>query len=334
MAGMQGDILWFVRGLCALENHRRPSARYLPKIPAGAGLSASRPQSADATARLMLVALCFAWGLTWPAMRMALDEIPVFSMRVVTLGLGSGALFLYVALRGRSLSPGGWKNFAHLSVSGILNVLSFSLFSVIAMMFATTGRVAMLCYTMPIWAAVFAWLVLGECFTRVRVAALILCVAGMAILIGPLLRTGNPIGLAIAVGIGVSWAAGTVYVKWAAIKGDPYVNAGWQVFVSFVIVVACLPLFEGSLHFSQAHAPAILAMIFAGLVGSGLAYFLWFGIVGRVPAMTASLGVLSAPVIGVISTAILLGEWPTVADMIGYALIFAASACVVVPTRA
>jgi drug/metabolite transporter (DMT)-like permease len=334
MAGMRDNIRWFVSDLCALDKRGRSSGRCLPKIHAGSGLPVSRPESADPTARLMLVALCFAWGLTWPAMRIALDEIPVFTMRVVTLGLGSGALFLYVLLRGRSLSPGGWKNFAHLAVAGILNVLSFSLFSVIAMLFATTGRVAMLCYTMPIWAAVFAWLVLGERFTRVRVAALVLCIAGMAILIGPLLRTGNPIGLAIAVGIGVSWAAGTVYVKWAGIKGDPYVNAGWQVFVSFVIVVACLPLFEGTLHLSQAPLRNILAMIFAGLVGSGLAYFLWFGIVGRVPAMTASLGVLSAPVIGVISTAVLLGEWPTVADMIGYALIFAASACVVLPTRA
>ena len=79
--------------------------------------------------------------------------------------------------------------------------------------------------------------------------------------------------------------------------------------------------------------PAVLAMIFAGLVGSGLAYFLWFGIVGRVPAMTASLGVLSAPVIGMMSTAILLGEWPTAEDIVGYVLIFAASACVVLPTR-
>jgi drug/metabolite transporter (DMT)-like permease len=295
-------------------------------------LPASRHESADATAKLMLVALCFAWGLTWPAMRIALDEIPVFSMRVVTLALGSGALFLFVKLQGRSLSPGGWKNFTHLTVSGILNVLSFSLGSVIAMMFASTGRVAMLCYTMPIWAAVFAWLVLGERFTRVRVIALLLCVAGMAILIWPL-RTGNPIGLLIAVGIAVSWAAGTVYVKWAGITGDPYVNAGWQVFVSFVVVTACLPFFEGSLHLSQAHLHAVLAMIFAGLVGSGLAYFLWFGIVGRVPAMTASLGVLSAPVIGVISTAILLGEWPTGEDIVGYVLIFAASTCVVLPTR-
>jgi drug/metabolite transporter (DMT)-like permease len=74
-------------------------------------------------------------------------------------------------------------------------------------------------------------------------------------------------------------------------------------------------------------------MIFAGLVGSGLAYFLWFGVIRRVSAMTASLGVLSAPVIGVVSTAVLLGEIPTVADIIGYVLIFAASVCVLLPSR-
>ena len=45
---------------------------------------------------------------------------------------------------GRRFALGGWKNVAHLAVSGILNVLSFSLLSVIAMMFAATGRVAML----------------------------------------------------------------------------------------------------------------------------------------------------------------------------------------------
>jgi drug/metabolite transporter (DMT)-like permease len=42
---------------------------------------------------------------------------------------------------------------------------------------------------------------------------------------------------------------------------------------------------------------------------------------------------LSTPVVGVISTAALLGEWPTVPDMAGFALIFAASACVLLPAR-
>ena len=49
--------------------------------------------------------------------------------------------------------------------------------------------------------------------------------------------------------------------------------------------------------------------------------------------MTASLGVLSAPVIGVVSTALLLGELPTRADIVGYVLIFAASVCVLLPGR-
>ena len=49
--------------------------------------------------------------------------------------------------------------------------------------------------------------------------------------------------------------------------------------------------------------------------------------------MTASLGILAAPVIGVISSALVLGERPTAPDVIGFVLIFAAAACVLVPTR-
>jgi len=281
----------------------------------------------------MLVALSLAWGLTWPAMRIALDEVPPFSMRVVTLALGAGALFIVVGLQGRSFALGGVKNCGHLIVSGILNILSFSLLSVIAMMFTATGRVAMLAYTMPIWAALFAWFVLGERLTRARIVALVLCAAGMAILVYPLAHSGALIGVLIALTIAVSWAAGTVYVKRVRITGDPIANAAWQIVVAFVVVVLCLPFAEGSLHLSQASALAVFAMIFAGIVGAGLAYFLWFGIIGRIPAMTASLGVLSAPVIGVISTAILLGEIPTIADIIGYVLIFAASVCVLLPSR-
>ena len=155
----------------------------------------------------------------------------------------------------------------------------------------------------------------------------------MAILIYPLMQTASVIGLLIAISIAVSWAAGTVYVKWARMTGDPVANAAWQIAIAFVIVTALLPVFEGELHLTQAHTLAVCAMIFAGFVGSGLAYYLWFRIIGRVPAMTASLGVLSAPVIGVVSTAVLLGEPATLQDIVGYVLIFAASVCVLLPVR-
>jgi drug/metabolite transporter (DMT)-like permease len=62
--------------------------------------------------------------------------------------------------------------------------------------------------------------------------------------------------------------------------------------------------------------------------GTGLAHFLWWSIIGRLPTMTASLGVLLVPVIGVSASAVLLGERLTTPDIIGFALIFAAAACV------
>jgi drug/metabolite transporter (DMT)-like permease len=46
-------------------------------------------------------------------------------------------------------------------------------------------------------------------------------------------------------------------------------------------------------------------------------------------AVTASLGTLATPVIGVVATVLVLGERPSTADIVGFALIFTASACVV-----
>jgi threonine/homoserine efflux transporter RhtA len=71
-----------------------------------------------------------------------------------------------------------------------------------------------------------------------------------------------------------------------------------------------------------------------GVLGTGTAYGLWFSIIRRLPATTASLGVLGSPVIGVISSVLILGERPTATDIVGFALILAASACVLLTRSA
>ena len=79
----------------------------------------------------------------------------------------------------------------------------------------------------------------------------------------------------------------------------------------------------------MAAADHVLAWIgYNGLIGMGLAYFLWFVIVDRLPATTASLGSLLVPVVGVIGSAWLVGERPSLYDMVGFAFIFAAAASV------
>jgi drug/metabolite transporter (DMT)-like permease len=79
---------------------------------------------------------------------------------------------------------------------------------------------------------------------------------------------------------------------------------------------------------------ALAALIFSGVVGSGVAYPLWFEIVRRLAAITASLAVLSVPVVGIVASILVLGERPTLADGIGFALIFAAAACVLLAPAA
>jgi drug/metabolite transporter (DMT)-like permease len=296
-------------------------------------VQAPQHDTTDATAKLMLIALSIVWGLTWPAMRVALSEFSPFSMRTISLSLGAITLFAIVALQRRSFRLGGRKDWVHVAIAAVLNIVGFTMLSAFALLMTATSRVTILAYTMPIWAALFAHFALGERLDRARMLALALCVAGMAILIWPLAQHGIPAGLLLAVATGVSWAAGTVYVKWAHIDGDQVTVAAWQLTIGFLIVLVGLVLVEGAPHFERAHAPAWFGTIFTGIVGSGVAYFLWFKIIGRLSAMTASLGVLAVPVIGVIATALFLGELPTLPDMIGFALIFAAAACVLLPAR-
>jgi drug/metabolite transporter (DMT)-like permease len=278
-------------------------------------------------AKLMLGVLCLIWGTTWPLMKIALNEIPPLSMRTATTGMVAAALLLTCVLQGRSLSIPNARTWGHVVASALLNIVAFSVFNAFAQIEAATSRVAILTYTMPIWAALLAWAVLGQRPSRAQKIAVVLCVAGIGILISPLLRSGMPRGLFLALASGLSWATGTVYLKWARINGDPIGVAAWQLVIAFVVITVCMLVFEGRFDVGGLDAKGLFALTFTGLLGNGAAYLLWFSIVHRLPAATAALGMLGSPVIGILATIIVLGERPSGADIIGFVLIFAASAC-------
>jgi drug/metabolite transporter (DMT)-like permease len=276
----------------------------------------------------MVVALALTWGLTWPAMKIALDEIPPFSMRTGTCVLGTLVVFAFALLQHRNVAISGRVARAHVLVAGCLNLAAFSMFTAFAQLATATSRVVIVTYTMPIWASLMARPVLGERLTGARLIALILCAAGLAVLIGPLIGSGDPPGFGFALATAVSWAAGTVYLKWARIKADPIAVTAWQLVVATAVTGTGLWLVEGGPHLWPVSASALAALIYSGVVGSGASYVLWFEIVRRLPAITASLAVLSVPVVGIVASILMLGERPTLTDCIGFALIFAAASCV------
>ncbi len=287
----------------------------------------------EAGARLMLTALSFIWGTTWPLMKVALTEVPPLSMRAVAATLGAVTLYLICIVMRRSLRIPSLRAWLHVTVVSVLTVVGFSLFSTFAQLAAATSRVTILAYTMPIWSVLLAWPLLGERPSRIQALALLLCAAGIAILVIPLTGNGIPLGLVFAVATGMSWAAGTVYLKWVRIDADPLGIASWQMTIAAVVLAGCMVAFEGRLHLAGARGDGWFAMIWTGVIGNGVAYALWFNVVRLLPAVTASLGVLAVPVIGIVMSFLILGEIPTTADMIGFTLIFAASCCVLLPRR-
>ena len=280
-----------------------------------------------ATAKLLVVLLAFAWGLNWIAAAVALREVTPWSLRFAGTGIGAAILFAAAIITGHNLRvPRG--EHLHVMVAGFLNVAAFQILSAFAQLSGATSRAIVITYSMPIWATVLSRFALGERLNAIRALAFALCVAGLTILVWPLFAAGFPPFVFYSLGCAMSWAIATVYMKWVKAKIAPLANAAWQLLFGFFFIAAGTFAVEGYPQLWPLHGESILAILYVGLFGVGLAHFLWWSIVGRLPTMTASLGSLLVPVIGVTASAVILGERPTVPDIIGFVLIFAAAACV------
>lgn len=300
-----------------------------PRIgpPAVAGASGSAP--AGGTARLAVVTLAVLWGLNWPAVRVALSEIPPWTLRSAGLALAALTLFALALARRRSLQvPAGKRR--QLAIAGLLNIAGFNVLTAFAQLNTATSRAAIVTFTMPLFATAFAYLILHEVPDRLQRLGLVLGTLGLVVLTLPLLEK-IPLGVVFALGAALSWAAGTVYLKRARIDADPLAIAAWQLVAGAVAAGAGMLVFEGIANPFPLSRTVVLALAYHVVIAQALAYFLWFEVVARLPAGTAALGTLGIPVVGVLGATMLLGERPSVADLLGFALILTAAATVLIP---
>jgi drug/metabolite transporter (DMT)-like permease len=282
-------------------------------------------------ARVSLVLVTIIWGLNWPAAKFVLRDLSPWTFRAVGLGCGTAALMIVVKRCGYSLYVKRGRPRLHVLIAGLLNIGGFCILSAFAQLGTATSRAAICAYTMPIWATVLARLVLGERLDWWRRAALASGICGLLVLLWPLATTGLPVGILFALGSALSWAMGTVYLKWARIDAHPVAITTWQLAVGALAVsfgLLVIGVQPGRLHL----IPAI-ALAYNALAGTALAYLLWFQLVARLPASTAGFGTLLVPVIGVLASALLLGDRPSVADVVGFALIFVAAVCALGPLQ-
>ncbi len=290
-------------------------------------------EGAASGAKLLVPLLALGWGFNWIATRFILEVLQPWSLRAIGVSFGAVTLFATAYFGGIPLRIGRDER-AKIVVAGLFNVAIFGVCSAYAQVYGTTSRAIVIAYSMPIWSALLARVFLKERFTKPTLVALSLCAAGLTTLIWPLMRTGLPFGALLALGCAWSWAAGTVYLKRVDIRAPTLAAAAWQLFFGAIVLSAGALIFEGLPHLQPLSASHAAWIAYNGFIGMGFTYLVWFTIVDRLPTTTASLGTLLVPVVGVIGSALLLGERPNMSDSIGFALIFCAAACVLLQPNA
>ncbi|MBB5389941.1 MULTISPECIES: DMT family transporter [unclassified Herbaspirillum] len=284
--------------------------------------------------RALLVLLGILWGLNWPAVKVSLTGVSPWALRSIGLGAAACTVFALGLLRGSPLAIRSGRERLHIVVAGLLNVALFNILLTFAQLGAATSRVAIITYSMPLWATLFARFALGERLDALRGGGLLLGASGLLTLLWPLAANGLPQGVLLALGAALSWAAGTVYTKWARLSSEPLAMAGWQLLTGALVALTGLFSFESAPYFPAWHAmrgEVMLALGYHILFGMALAHIIWFSIVARMPAGVAALGTLLVPVVGVTGAVLLLGDQPTSSDLAGFALIFCAALCVLLP---
>jgi drug/metabolite transporter (DMT)-like permease len=274
---------------------------------------------------LLLAVLTVLWGVNWPVMKRAVAEVPVWTFRSMCL-FGAGAGFILICrFAGQSFRvPRG--QVVPLLIVSFFNVTIWHICSATGLLHLAASRATIIAFTMPLWAALLAMPLLGERPTAYTVGGLVAGLAGMAVLILPQYDSvlADPVGPVVMVIAAVSWATGTVALKYYRFTMPVAVLTGWQ------LILGGIPLAIGAIAFDRGFDPsavsaeAWLATAYAVIVATLFCHWAWFKLVRRFPAVAISVGSLAIPVVGVLASAIGLGEpigWDALAAL---ALVLAA----------
>ncbi|MCK1718541.1 DMT family transporter [Bradyrhizobium sp. 141] len=268
----------------------------------------ARPRIAPAG--LMFLAITsIGWGFNWPVTKFLLSELPPLTLRGVTGVLGALLLAALAVIRRQSLrvEPGIWPR---LITAAVLNVTGWMVLMGLALLWLPASEAALIAYTMPVWASIIAWPVLGERPTLLRTLGLVMAFVGLASIMG-----GNGIaasveklpGIVMALCGALGFAIGTVFSKKYPIHLPPITAAAWQ------IGIGCLPisiigLWIETTHLSNVTPLGWWLLVYSTVVQFCIAYVSWFAALARLPASVAAIGTMAVPVIGVVASAIALHE--------------------------
>ena len=248
--------------------------------------------------------------------------------------LGCGFLLLFMLITGKRFDRQAVKGNALIlclsgAAIGVNWVLLFEAYRY------TTVATATACYYLAPMFLLLASPLVGEKLTVKKLACIAVALVGMVFVSG-VMEGGIPklselMGVLCGVGAAVFYA--TVMVLNKKLSPIPaYDKTAIQLAMAAAVVLPYI-LFTGDTDISGMDALGWVLLAVVGIVHTGLAYTMYFGAMGKLPATTVAVFSYLDPVIAVLLSALILREEMTGWGIAGTVMILAAALYSELPTR-
>ena len=253
------------------------------------------------TTDLCLTALApIIWGSSYIVTTEMLPD--GFPLTVALLrALPAGLILLLVV---RQLPPAGWRT--RVFILGALNFAVFWSMLFVAAYRLPGGVAATLGAIQPLLVLFLARFALGSGITILGIIAAISGLIGVAMLVLGPTSSLDPIGIAAALFGAASMAAGTVMTRKWQPPVSPLTFTAWQLTAGGLLLIPVALIIEPG--FPMPTPVNLAGLVWLGLIGAALTYFLWFRGIARLgPTTVTSFGFLS-PTSAVLLGWVFLGE--------------------------
>ncbi|MCA3241387.1 MAG: DMT family transporter [Rubrivivax sp.] len=283
----------------------------------------------------VLAALTLVWGLNWPVMKAGVSGLPsapslfpplTFRAASMWLGLPVLALALLVLRVPFAVPRRHWRELVLLTAS---NMLVWHVVIIIGVQQLSSGRSAILGYTMPVFAALWGRWIWGDRLAPQAWAGVAAAAGGVLLLLWSELSAfgGQPDAVLAIVVAAAVWAYGTHRLRRSTIDVPLLAIVFWMTALTAVVMLLAALAFERPQW--RAPEPLVWGSIVYNAIGVfGFAHAAWFYLARTMPPVASSISVMLIPVLGVFSGAVLLGATVHGTDWAAVALIVLAIALV------
>lgn len=266
-------------------------------------------------------------------MKLGLETYPPITFRAISIIIGIAALGIVLVARGQSLKI-PTTDFKKLFAISQINLTAWQMGLLYGVILMGASRAAIVGYTMPVWAFVMSVLIYrAPISVRGVIGVSLALLAVVSLTLNDFsLFLAEPYGLIILVGAAMSWGAGT-----AMIRNTPLTISNES--MAFWALICTVPAYAILTYWFESHLwrwpnfTETWTILYGGLVTFSFCYVVWYRLSRRLPPEVSSLSIMLAPVIGVISSTLTIGEPVSGLDWLALVLIIVAMGVVLLPAR-